>query len=121
MTINLLTNAAKYTDPGGHIWLTVKAAGVLVVRVRDDGIGIAADLLPRVFDLFQQGPAVGSRGRGGLGIGLALVKQLVGLHGGSVAAYSDGPGKGSEFVVRLPAMAGLAAQKVPLTLAPPRG
>jgi signal transduction histidine kinase len=101
---NLLANAAKYTDPGGDIRLTAAVeAGLIVLRVRDNGRGIAADLLPRVFDMFRQGPDSPDRAESGLGIGLALVKSLVELHGGSVAASSDGPGTGSEFVVRLPA------------------
>jgi signal transduction histidine kinase len=103
---NLLANAAKYTGPGGHVRLTAAVeAGQVVVRVRDNGRGIAPDLLPRVFDLFRQGLGSGERAAGGLGIGLALVKSLVELHGGSVAAFSDGPGTGSELVVRLPASA----------------
>jgi signal transduction histidine kinase len=101
---NLLANAAKFTDPGGHIRLTAGAeAGQAVLRVRDDGRGIAPDLLPRVFDLFWQGPGRGDQGACGLGLGLALVKSLVESHGGSVAARSDGPGTGAEFIVRLPA------------------
>jgi signal transduction histidine kinase len=100
---NLLANAAKFTDPGGHVRPTAAVeAGHVVLRVRDDGRGIAPELLPRVFDLFRQG-ADGDHARGGLGIGLALVRSLVELHGGSVAARSDGPGTGAEFVVRLPA------------------
>ena len=100
---NLLVNAAKFTDPGGHIRLSaVEEAGQIVLRVRDDGRGIAPDLLPHVFDLFQQGHDLDDRRQGGLGLGLALVKCLVELHGGAVAASSDGPGAGSEFVVRLP-------------------
>jgi signal transduction histidine kinase len=99
---NLLSNAAKYTDPGGDIRLTARAeAGQAVLRVRDNGRGIAPDLLPRVFDPFWQGPE--NNGARGLGLGLALVKSLVELHGGSVAARSDGPGAGAEFIVRLPA------------------
>jgi signal transduction histidine kinase len=99
---NLLTNAARFTEPGGHIRLSATAEdGQAVLRVQDNGRGIAPALLPRLFDLFDQGP--GAARAGGLGIGLALVKSLVGLHGGSVAAHSDGPGSGSEFVVRLPA------------------
>jgi signal transduction histidine kinase len=102
---NLLTNAARFTDPGGHIRLTAEAeAGQAVLRVRDNGRGIAPDLLPRVFDLFRQGSDRG-KGRVGLGIGLALVKSLVELHGGSVEACSDGIGTGAEFIVRLPACA----------------
>jgi signal transduction histidine kinase len=101
---NLLGNAAKFTDPGGHIRLTAAVeAGQIVLRVRDNGRGIAQDLLPCLFDLFYQIPGRGTQGTGGLGIGLALVKSLVELHGGSVAAASDGPGTGAEFVVRLPA------------------
>jgi signal transduction histidine kinase len=100
---NLLANAAKFTDPGGHIWLTAEAEGrQVVLRVRDNGRGIAPDLLPLIFDLFHQGTVSGDRVVAGLGIGLTLVKSLVELHGGSVAASSDGPGTGSEFVVRLP-------------------
>ena len=119
--VNLLSNAAKYTDPGGHIWLTAEAeAGSLVVRVRDDGPGIAPELLPRIFDLFQQAPGMEERRRGGMGVGLALVRWLAELHGGSVTAFSDGPGKGSEFVVRLPAPAWVAIKKMPRALAPPR-
>src|SRR5215831_1454940 len=104
---NLLSNAAKYTDPGGHILLTARQEGAeLVLRVRDTGIGIPADVLPRIFDLFVQAERRLDRSQGGLGIGLTLVKRLVEMHGGSVTAHSDGPGKGSEFVVRLPALTG---------------
>jgi CheY-like chemotaxis protein len=103
---NLLTNAAKYTDPGGDIVVVAERQGnEIVVRVRDTGVGITAELLPHVFDLFVQGMRRVDRSRGGLGLGLALVSNLVGLHGGRVTAYSDGPGRGSEFVVRLPAAA----------------
>ncbi len=102
---NLLTNAAKYTDPGGHILLTVRQEGSdVVLRVRDTGIGIPADMLPRIFDLFVQAERRLDRSQGGLGIGLTLVRRLVEMHGGSVTAHSEGPGKGSEFVVRLPAL-----------------
>ena len=101
---NLLANAAKFTDPGGHIRLTAETeAGQVVLRVRDNGRGIARDLLPRVFDPFWQGRGPENRSRRGLGLGLALVKSLVESHGGSVAARSDGPGTGAEFIVRLPA------------------
>ena len=102
---NLLTNAAKYTDDGGQLTLTVERTdGEAVVRVRDTGIGIAPDMLPKVFDLFVQVETAADRTQGGLGIGLTLVKRLVDLHGGTVEAHSDGPGRGSEFVVRLPAL-----------------
>jgi len=103
---NLLANAAKFTDPGGHIRLSAEVeARQIVLRVRDNGRGIATDRLPRLFDLFYRIPEPGTQGTGGLGLGLALVKSLVELHGGSVAASSDGPGTGSEFIVRLPARA----------------
>lgn len=101
---NLLNNAAKYTPEGGLLTLeATRAADTVVVRVRDDGSGIDPELLPHVFDLFTQAPQTMERARGGLGIGLAVVKRLVELHGGSVSANSDGLGKGSEFVIRLPA------------------
>jgi len=102
---NLLTNAARYTDPGGHIVVTARREGQdAVLRVRDNGIGMPPDLLPRVFDLFVQGPRTADRRQGGLGLGLSLVRSLVTLHGGTVSARSEGAGKGSELVVRLPAM-----------------
>jgi signal transduction histidine kinase/CheY-like chemotaxis protein len=100
---NLLNNAAKYTDEGGQIWLAAEEKeGEVVVQVRDTGIGIAAEMLPHVFELFTQVPGALDRAQGGLGIGLAMVGQLVQLHGGTVQAFSDGPGRGSDFVVRLP-------------------
>ncbi|HZY87234.1 MAG TPA: PAS domain S-box protein [Gemmataceae bacterium] len=103
---NLLGNAAKYTEPGGRVWLSAErdGPGAVVVRVKDTGVGIGADLLPRVFDLFVQADRSLARSEGGLGVGLTLVKKLVEMHGGSVSAYSEGPGRGSEFVVRLPAV-----------------
>ena len=102
--VNLLTNAAKYTDEGGRIWLSVEHEGdTAVLRVRDTGIGIAPELLPRIFDLFTQAERSLDRSQGGLGIGLCLVQRLVELHGGSVEAHSV-LGQGSEFVVRLPLM-----------------
>jgi signal transduction histidine kinase len=100
--INLLNNAAKYTEPGGRIWLSVQQRdGTVVVRVRDTGIGISPELLPAVFDLFTQASRSLDRSQGGLGVGLTLVRQLVEMHGGSVQAFSEGLGRGSEFVVRL--------------------
>jgi CheY-like chemotaxis protein len=102
---NLLTNAAKYTEAGGHILLTARQEGTeLVVRLRDTGIGIPPDILPHIFDLFVQAERRLDRSQGGLGIGLTLVRRLVEMHGGSVTAHSEGSGKGSEFVVRLPAL-----------------
>jgi CheY-like chemotaxis protein len=101
---NLLNNAAKCTERGGQIWLTVRAgAGDVTISVRGTGMGIPADMLPRVFDLFTQVDRHANRAQGGLGIGLTLVKNLVEMQGGSVEAHSAGPGQGSEFVVRLPA------------------
>jgi signal transduction histidine kinase len=101
--VNLLTNAAKYTPPGGHVAVVVETAdGEAVVSVRDDGVGLTADMLPRVFDLFAQAEGTLDRAQGGLGIGLTLVRSLVELHGGAVEARSAGPGTGAEFVVRLP-------------------
>jgi PAS domain S-box-containing protein len=100
---NLLNNAAKYTPEGGHIQLQLERSGSdAVLRVRDNGIGIAADLLPKVFDLFSQAERSLARSEGGMGIGLTLVRRLVELHGGQVEAFSAGTGCGSEFVVRLP-------------------
>ena len=103
---NLLNNAAKYTDRGGRIGLTAERAGdEAVISVADTGIGIAADVLPRLFEMFSQANPALERSQGGLGIGLSLVKRLVEMHGGTIEARSDGPGKGSEFVVRLPVAA----------------
>jgi signal transduction histidine kinase/CheY-like chemotaxis protein len=100
---NLLNNAAKYTDAGGRLGIDVaREAEWVRVTVRDNGIGIAPDMLPRVFDLFAQGHGSDNRARGGLGIGLTLVKTLVELHGGAVQAKSEGLGLGSEFTFRLP-------------------
>jgi signal transduction histidine kinase len=111
---NLLTNAAKYQNEGGCIWLTARQEGdEVVVGVRDRGIGIPPALLPRVFELFTQ---VNSRAPGGLGIGLALVRSLVELHGGRALAHSEGPGRGSEFTVRLPALPVAATRKEGETL-----
>jgi signal transduction histidine kinase len=98
---NLLNNAAKYTDPGGRIALSVQREGAEAeIRVQDNGVGLAPELLPRIFDMFAQ--ADRARAAGGLGIGLALAKMLVDLHGGRIEARSGGVGRGSEFAVRLP-------------------
>jgi len=101
--LNLLNNAAKYSDRGGHIQLHVERQGSdVVVNVKDTGIGMAAEQLPRIFEMFTQLDSSLEKSQGGLGIGLTLVKRLVELHGGSIQAHSDGPGMGSEFIVRLP-------------------
>ncbi len=102
---NLLNNAAKYTDEGGQIRLeAVREGDEAVIRVHDNGMGLPAELLPHVFDLFTQADGSLDRSQGGLGIGLTLVRHLVEMHDGKVEAKSDGPGRGSEFVVRLPAL-----------------
>jgi signal transduction histidine kinase len=104
---NILANAVKYTDPHGQILLRVREDGPFVeIRVRDNGIGIPPELLPRVFDLFTQVDHATERAPGGLGIGLALVRNLVEMHGGTVTAHSEGGNRGSEFVVRLPRVQG---------------
>jgi signal transduction histidine kinase/ActR/RegA family two-component response regulator len=100
---NLLTNAVKYTPAGGKVMMTIRCEGDdAMIRVADTGIGIGPALLPRIFDLFVQGEPTRDRAKGGLGIGLTLVKRLVEMHGGSVEACSEGPGRGSAFTVRLP-------------------
>jgi signal transduction histidine kinase/CheY-like chemotaxis protein len=112
---NLLNNAAKYTEPGGRILLSAfREDGSVVFKVKDSGIGIEPETLPRIFDLFVQGDRRTQHPRGGVGIGLTLVKRLVDLHGGQVSAASEGVGKGSEFVVRFP----LAHQWVPASAFP---
>jgi PAS domain S-box-containing protein len=101
---NLLTNAARYTPPGGRVEVTgTREDNAIVLRVRDNGIGIDPMLLSQVFEMFVQGGRGPDRSEGGLGLGLSLVRTLTTLHGGTVSAHSDGPGRGSEFVVRLPA------------------
>ena len=113
VVVNLLNNAAKYTDEGGHIWLTVQQEDdACVLRVRDSGIGIAPELLPRIFDLFTQAVRSLARSEGGLGIGLCLVHRLVEMHRGTVMAYSA-LGRGSEFVVRLPMVVSPASKPLP--------
>lgn len=100
--VNLLNNAAKYTECGGHIWLTVERQGTeAVVSVKDTGIGIPGDQLPRIFEMFSQVDRSLEKAQGGLGIGLSLVKRLVEMHGGRIEVRSEGPGKGAEFIVRL--------------------
>jgi two-component system CheB/CheR fusion protein len=110
---NLVGNAMKYTPDGGRIWITVTAEDKdAVIHFQDTGIGIPPAMLSRIFELFTQVRAAGAGEQSGLGIGLALVKDLVELHGGSVQARSDGPGEGSVFTVRLP----LALPQRPLRL-----
>jgi two-component system CheB/CheR fusion protein len=109
---NLLNNASKYTGEGGAVALDVRASEIEVeMSVTDDGVGIAPDMLPRVFDMFAQEDKTLDRAQGGLGIGLTLVRRLVELHGGSVEARSSGLGRGSQFLVRLPRL------RLPLPLA----
>jgi len=119
---NLLDNASKYTHVGGAIELDAEVAGQeIAFRVRDNGPGISAELLPHVFDLFQQGDRTLDRSQGGLGIGLTLVRQLVNMHGGRVDAYSAGAGQGATFTVRLPIAAAAPAPAPKGTMnAPPR-
>jgi PAS domain S-box-containing protein len=103
IVLNLLDNAVKYTPAGGTIWLkTTEEVSDAVIRVEDNGIGISAEILPRIFELFTQGPGAHEQSPDGLGIGLALVRELVELHQGEVLVRSSGPGKGSQFTVRLP-------------------
>jgi signal transduction histidine kinase len=112
---NLLNNAAKYTLEGGVIVLSARhEGGDVLINVSDNGVGIPADMLPRVFDLFTQVRDNLDRSHGGLGIGLALVKQLVEMHGGAIVAESPGPGKGSTFRVRLPAAQSASASSIPV-------
>jgi signal transduction histidine kinase len=101
---NLLVNACKYSERAGRVWVTgSRAGGEVVLRVKDAGVGIAKEDIDRIFDLFAQVDRSVERSQGGLGVGLTLVKKLVEMHGGTVTAHSDGPGKGSEFEIRLPA------------------
>jgi two-component system CheB/CheR fusion protein len=100
---NLLTNAAKYTPAGGHVWLEATVDGPFArVRVRDDGVGIAPDMIDAIFELFVQPNRTLDRSQGGLGVGLTLARSLVEMHGGTLEARSDGEGKGSTFEVKLP-------------------
>jgi CheY-like chemotaxis protein len=101
--VNLLMNAAKYTPDGGEVWYTLGIEeGEAVIRVRDTGVGMPADLISRAFDLFVQADRTLDRADGGIGVGLTLVRAIVEQHGGKVSAFSQGTGQGSEFVVRLP-------------------
>ena len=110
VVVNLLNNAVKYSENQGHIWLSAHNEGDFVaITVGDKGIGIPPEQLPYIFELFAQGDRTLARSEGGLGIGLTVVKQLVEMHGGNVAARSDGSGNGSEFTIRLP-----AAQRPPV-------
>jgi signal transduction histidine kinase len=103
---NILNNAAKFTEPGGRVWFTVTAfAGTVTATIRDTGVGIPAEVLPVVFSLFTQVDRSLNRSQGGLGVGLALVRRLVEMHQGTVAANSEGPGKGATFTVTLPTTA----------------
>jgi len=120
---NLLTNAAKYTDAGGHITLSgLIDNGTLSLSIRDNGIGIPAESLSGIFEMFSQVEGATARSEGGLGIGLALVSGLVELHGGTVVAKSGGLGQGSEFIVQLPVVAGSTTTSAPdMAVAPPVG
>jgi CheY-like chemotaxis protein len=111
VVVNLLSNAAKYTPKGGQVWLTVEEeGGEALIRVRDAGMGIDPALMPHIFEMFSQGSRDLGRTQSGLGIGLALVKSLVEMHGGTVMAQSEGSGQGSEFIVRLPTVEARGAQ-----------
>ncbi len=119
VVVNLLNNAAKYTDAGGLVRMSVQQEGAeAVIRVRDNGVGIAPEMLPRIFDLFTQVDGALSRSHGGLGIGLALVRTLVEMQEGRVQAQSGGLGKGSEFTVKLPVVSDTAGQRAKTILQP---
>ena len=111
---NLLNNAAKYSEDGGNIDVYARRDGAdILITVKDDGRGIAPERLPTIFELFVQGDQPADRSQGGLGVGLTLVRSLVALHGGRVEARSDGPGQGSEFTIRLPALTDLSLVQRP--------
>jgi two-component system CheB/CheR fusion protein len=112
--VNLLSNAAKYTERGGHVLLAASSErDHAVIRVRDDGAGLPAEMLESIFDLFVQASRTLDRAAGGLGVGLTLVRSLVQMHGGTVAAASPGVGMGSEFIVRLPLTNRLPEREAP--------
>jgi signal transduction histidine kinase len=122
ITSNLIDNAIKYTPPGGAIDIAIAPDGEdVVLTVRDSGVGIAAELLPQVFDVFVQGSITIDRSQGGLGIGLALVRRLVELHGGSVHAHSEGAGMGSVFEIRLPRASAVEAAAPSISPGAPAG
>lgn len=110
---NLLTNAIKFSNPGGVVVVAVTGGDPVVLRVRDEGVGIEPGLVPKLFERFRQGAAGRQHGFGGLGLGLSIVRNLIELHGGTIAAHSEGRGHGATFEVRLPAYAGDASQSVP--------
>lgn len=117
VVVNLLSNATKFTPEGGKVWLTVEEDGMeAVIQVRDSGMGIPADYLPHIFDLFSHKEDAIDGAQSGMGIGLSLVKSLVEAHGGTVTATSEGPGKGSEFIVRLPTV----QSPPPRAISPPK-
>jgi signal transduction histidine kinase len=119
---NLLNNAVKYTEAGGQIKIAVRRLGEMTeIRVKDSGLGISPELLPRLFNLFTQADATTHRAQGGLGIGLALVRRLVEMHGGTVSASSSGVNCGSEFVMRLPLMARRAVRRSAISTSTERG
>jgi PAS domain S-box-containing protein len=116
VVMNLLNNAVKFSDPGGTVWLAATRQGdEVLIKVRDEGIGIPQAQLPRIFRIFEQLDSEWKRAQGGLGIGLSLVREFVELQGGTVEAHSAGPGEGSEFIVRLPALAAGAPRRPPAT------
>ncbi|MRW89255.1 response regulator [Duganella sp. FT80W] len=114
---NILSNAVKFTPQGGHVLVSAAAdQGQLLVTICDDGIGLHADTIPRIFRMFEQSATVSGQFSSGLGIGLSLSRQFAEMHGGTVEAYSEGPGKGSEFVIRLPVL-DHAGKRQPVPLA----
>ncbi|KAB8055618.1 response regulator [Janthinobacterium rivuli] len=115
---NIVSNAVKFTPDGGHIHVTARQVqDRLLATVEDNGIGIAPDAIARIFSMFEQGPTVAGQMASGLGIGLSLARQFAEMHGGSIEAYSDGPGRGSRFIVTLPASIGDAQTATPATSA----